>query len=150
MNRVGNITNGRNIGREHRDYIYVSCDKCESKRWVVLQRYKSDVYSGLCYRCNLSKISDCKMEKHPRWKGGRCTTHHKGYIWIKNYEHPLSGSQGMIMEHRLIACDIWGIEAVRDGIIHHIDGDKKNNKPENLKLFSKQSEHLKHHHKKVA
>lgn len=48
-------------------------------------------------------------------------------------------------EHRVVAERILG-RTLRDGeIVHHRDGDKRNNNPENLVVFSSQSEHAKFH-----
>lgn len=47
--------------------------------------------------------------------------------------------------HRLIMEMILGRKLSSDEIIHHIDGDKMNNHPDNLKLVTR-SEHLKVHY----
>lgn len=44
----------------------------------------------------------------------------------------------MIMEHEL------GRKLTSDDIVHHVDGDRKNNNPENLSLETR-STHMKHH-----
>jgi hypothetical protein len=48
-------------------------------------------------------------------------------------------------EHRVIAEYMLGRELLPDEIVHHIDGDPRNNAPENLFVFSSQSEHAAHH-----
>ena len=48
-------------------------------------------------------------------------------------------------EHRIVAEQILG-RALRPGeVVHHLDGDKRNNAPENLIVFPSQSEHTKWH-----
>ena len=49
-----------------------------------------------------------------------------------------------IDEHRLIAIKIFGEDACRGKIVHHKNGDKRDNRPENLELMTR-SEHMKHH-----
>lgn len=50
-------------------------------------------------------------------------------------------------EHRLIAEKILGRQLESYEIIHHIDGNKQNNDPNNLKIMT-QSEHIKEHLKR--
>jgi len=47
-------------------------------------------------------------------------------------------------EHRIVAEKIIGRKLRSDEVVHHIDGNKHNNKPENLMIMS-QSEHIKLH-----
>jgi hypothetical protein len=46
--------------------------------------------------------------------------------------------------HRVVAEQMLGRELEKGEIVHHIDGDKWNNKPENLQVMT-QSEHIKLH-----
>lgn len=48
-------------------------------------------------------------------------------------------------EHRVVAEKILGRPLLQGEVIHHRDGNKRNNAPENLVIFSSQSEHAKHH-----
>jgi hypothetical protein len=47
-------------------------------------------------------------------------------------------------EHRTAAEQVLGRVLVPGEVVHHIDGDKRNNHPSNLQVMS-QSEHAKHH-----
>ena len=48
-------------------------------------------------------------------------------------------------EHRTVAEDMLG-RALRPGeVVHHLDGDKRNNAPENLLVFQSQKEHARFH-----
>lgn len=80
----------------------------------------------------------------PSWKGGyRCITS-RGYVEVYARGHPLANKRGAILEHRLVASEKYGIFAVIGNNVHHIDGNKTNNHPDNLKIIS-QSEHSKMH-----
>ena len=47
--------------------------------------------------------------------------------------------------HRVVAEKMLG-RMLRPGeVVHHIDGDKRNNRPENLMVFASQSEHVAWH-----
>lgn len=48
-------------------------------------------------------------------------------------------------EHRVVAERMLGRKLNPGEIVHHIDGDKRNNDPENLIVMKNQSEHLEWH-----
>lgn len=48
-------------------------------------------------------------------------------------------------EHRLVAEQILGRALEPGEVVHHVDGDKRNNAPENLMIFTSQSDHMKWH-----
>jgi hypothetical protein len=52
--------------------------------------------------------------------------------------------------HRVVAEEILGRPLRKGEVVHHLDGNKRNNAPENLVVFSSQAEHAKWHadHKK--
>ena len=84
-------------------------------------------------------------DKNVSWKGGRKISS-RGYVLILDREHPLVEENGYILEHRMIAAEKWGIEAVRGMVVHHKDGNKQNNAIENLELMSN-GDHGRHHDK---
>lgn len=44
-------------------------------------------------------------------------------------------------EHRVVAESVIGRKLLPGEVVHHIDGDKSNNSPENLMVFPSQREH---------
>ena len=63
-----------------------------------------------------------------------------GYVLIWNVE-----KQGYEKEHRLVMEAKLGRKLRRREDVHHINGDRKDNSPENLELFESRSAHQKHH-----
>lgn len=70
-------------------------------------------------------------------KGGRTTTH-QGYHLVLIYAtDPLAemrNSQGYVPEHRLVMARHLGRPLERNETVHHINGNKKDNRLENLQL----------------
>ena len=46
-----------------------------------------------------------------------------------------------IHTHRIVAARMLGRQLLPGEVVHHIDGNKRNNKPENLMIFENQAAH---------
>lgn len=61
-----------------------------------------------------------------------------GYVFVRVGEL-------WIAKHRLVVEEKIGRLLNNEEVVHHIDFNKENNKPENLMLFPNQKEHMKFH-----
>ena len=120
-------------------YVLRECLVCGDKKWIFLTNARKSNFKGLCINCH---VSNYLGEGNPAWNGGRHLSY--GYVFIMKKGHPFANKDGYVMEHRFIAAEKWGIEAVRGMVVHHIDGNRANNSIENLKLMTL-SKHAKHH-----
>jgi hypothetical protein len=75
------------------------------------------------------------LEENPNWSGGRVQTSH-GYILVKRPDHPDSDSRGYVYEHRLVAAEKIDRAIRENEHVHHKNGKKTDNRPENLEVLT--------------
>lgn len=95
-------------------------------------------------KMSLAKKGKVIGDKNSNWKGGKSFV--KGYIRVYSPTH-LYSIKNYVLEHRLIAEQFLGRFLTKEEVIHHLDENKKNNKPENLLYFKTNGEHLSFHNK---
>lgn len=124
-----------------RRFVRVRCGGlyCDGHtRYVTLTKVQTDGFTGLCRRCS---------HYGPRagqWKGGRRVTT-QGYIdvWLPS-DHPfycMTDANGYCREHRLVIAEHLGRPLRDDEIVHHINGDKQDNRLENLEVHVRTKYH---------
>jgi predicted transcriptional regulator len=130
-------------------------DKIELRRLVEAELWTQDKIAEHfgCHRTSVQRM--CKRmglvtqrsgprsgEDHPDWKGGRVKV--GGYWYIYRPEHPLCTKQRRVAEHRLVMEQMLGRYLAQSEVVHHKDGNKENNHPDNLEVFGCNGDHLRH------
>ena len=82
-----------------------------------------------------------RREKSFNWKGG-IVKDSAGYILILRPEHPRANKKGYVLEHLLIWEEAHGKPLPKGWIIHHLNGIKDDNRPQNLEALPNK----KHYH----
>jgi hypothetical protein len=96
----------------------------------------------------LSGVAMKKGSFGPRngfWRGGRSVASN-GYVLIRvGTDHHLADVRGYAYEHRLVAEQKIGRRLLSGEQVHHIDGDKQNNRPDNLEVMASPAHHFVEH-----
>lgn len=95
-------------------------------------------------------VSSRRVRKGPAnhmWKGGRTVTSH-GYVLVRvGKGHHLADVRGYAYEHRIVAEKKIGRRLRPGEEVHHINGVRSDNRPENVKVTANTAEHFVHHRK---
>ncbi len=96
------------------------------------------VRSGNTISCGCRKLEASRtqptMEKSPNWKGGRRID--GGYVFVYHPDHPMAKKNGYVREHAYVMCEHLGRTLIKGENVHHINGNKEDNRIENLELWS--------------
>lgn len=144
----GEVRRARELGRPgSARYAWCLCEDCGNGRWV---QYNHVSRHKLCKACSTSrKASDFRSrpsEQVWNWKGGRHERDGYTYVLIPK-NHPffkMARRNGYVGEHRLVMATHLGRALSASEVVHHRNGDKSDNRIENLEILSK-SEHHKLH-----
>jgi hypothetical protein len=141
---LGAIVNGRAVGLKSANKVaWTACAQCGKVRWVALRGGQPE--SMFCAICrNLvwrGKRNYASGPTHPHWRGGRRVRDGYVIVWLPA-DHLFSSmcKRGYVFEHRLILAMRLGRPLRTDEIAHHRNGDRSDNRPENLELKTR-SEH---------
>lgn len=122
-------------------------DKCTRRRGnapgagptstgVTMNKTKDTCRSESCDRCNVPVTH--RGPNNARYKGGRRLTR-LGYVQVLAPDgHPRrTTNQSYVLEHRLVMEEHLGRYLLQHEAVHHLNGDRSDNRIENLELWSK-------------
>jgi hypothetical protein len=117
------------------------CKTC-GKEYISFPCRKNSKYCS--YACNNQKKPGTFVKGH-KWVGKiktarRIMSHN--YIEIYSPKHPNKTVRNCVLEHRLVMEKHIGRYLKKGEIVHHINGNRQDNRIKNLKLFKTQADHV--------
>jgi hypothetical protein len=146
---VGDVREGTEIGKLRYRFQWHICELCGNGHWTRLISGK--VASKFCTGCRF------KGDKAPTWKGGRHVVG-AGYIQVyitkDDFFWPMAlqrkadvvNGRGYVAEHRLVMAKSIGRILNSFEAVHHKNGNKTDNRIENLELTTHKT-HISDHNK---
>lgn len=141
MPEIGEIVKGTDIGRKagsnkYLKYIWQNCSGCGKERWVRLR--KGIPRYQYCLKCSL-----VNRDTHHgwSWKGGRSETS-SGYVLVCVPGHPRASRHGNYVFEQIIVWEKLNGKSLPEGwVVHHINGRKGDNRPQNLMAMPFKNHH---------
>lgn len=127
LKRHGSPTAGGKPRKSRRSLCsVVGCGGWSAARGVCYTHYKQWEYYGF------------NEEKRPRLETRKLL--HKrinrlGYVEWNDKSHPMATRSGVVLEHRAVMAEILGRPLLKGETAHHKNGNRADNRPENLELW---------------
>ena len=128
-----------------RNRVQLICNNCKKTYEVIKSREKRSRFcsahchgKGVLAKLDQSTFNRARGERNHNWKGGR-RKHTEGYMTIL-----IDGAY--ILEHRHVMQQHLKRKLQRREHVHHLNGDKLDNRLENLEIISAKEHGKKHCH----
>jgi hypothetical protein len=124
--------------------MFTTCPRCGKGTWrfflVVKKGVQLGTYSGLCNHCFWATKTG---QNNPRWRGGSMDRGYK-LVPIESNSKVCTGMgikrkgrrTQRCREHRVVAAQIISRPLRHNERVHHLNGNKSDNRPQNLVLMS--------------
>lgn len=148
--------------------VRLKCDKCGKitetnyHNYILGQSRNGNTGETQCKTCAVKKSAkqrrgkpawnkgkplppEKKGSNHSSWKGGRYIDAH-GYVMVHCHNPEAKSKwEHYKKEHVLVMENVVGRQLTKQEVVHHIDGNKQNNRSENLALLDCHQHHREAH-----
>lgn len=124
------------VGTHHALYE-CKCDCGKTKTIEAFQLVGGGTKSCGCHSVCYMKENSVYLrgELHPLWKGDSRLIN-DGYVSVRSLGHPRVNCHGYVREHILVMEEVMGRYLHLGETVHHKNGIKADNRPENLELWA--------------
>jgi len=129
--------------RRKKKRIEFVCNVCGKTLLIFLCRKEKKYCSKKCFGIGHSMVMKGRIR---RINGSKVISGKLGYIRVTALSHP-NAIDGYVREHRLVMEKHLGRYLANKEVVHHINGDTKDNRIENLRLFKSKGEHIGYHNR---
>ena len=124
-------------------------DRNPMRQPAVAAKFRGDANPSKRPEVNQKKNETRLRNGHWFNNGGR-TRDPDGYILVRRPNHPGANAAGYVREHRLVMESVVGRFLYPWEVVHHRNGKKDDNRPENLELCVDEVEHRRIHRGEVG
>ena len=121
--------------------VTIKCEECGKTVTMPPSQYRRSKHHFCNRQCHMRRMN---RELNP--------TRMTEEVKEKCRQTQLGRGKGLTYEkchgrhtHRVVAEQMLGRPLRKGEVVHHIDGNKRNNDPSNLMVFKSQAEHVKYH-----
>lgn len=144
------------LGSPKSPHIQRVCESCrkpiaETRTGLCRECFEASRPRHLCQQCGQS-VSAASVRLCWRCESNRRATENgrrklitQGYAKVYRPGHPRADHRGYVFEHIAVLEEVLDRPIERDEHVHHINGKKDDNRPENL-VVMRGDDHAKHHH----
>ncbi|HLD91364.1 MAG TPA: HNH endonuclease [Patescibacteria group bacterium] len=133
--KENDVADGKLINKYNEAYIYKKCISCGTLVWTSVKHQKK-----YCNECRINKMKELRGSSASNWKGGRFQGAGYTFLTIPEtdplYKYTDKLHPGKILEHRYLMMQKLGRSLESNEHVHHINGNKSDNRIENLDVLN--------------